>query len=227
MKVYFTLLFLCFSLYLSAQTFLGPTIGYDFATLNTPRIFNEGVLTSDGQTYEVIPLLIERSDRDSGAGLKTIVIGFQFYRMLSKQWSLGIRGNYSQKEYITRIDPVVFIPFNPPIYGIYYHQFGSSVLFSRKIKDKLSIGAGPNISYFSGWNSVIDRHRSPEIIFIPYTVAKRSYGLDLQIGYHLGPVYLAVDYTRTLKIVDSSGYMKGAANLAISGTYFFELRKRK
>lgn len=227
MKIHFTIFLLCLSYFLSGQTFFGPSIAYDFATLETQRIFEEGVLGPDGRSYEIIPLLVERSDTDTGDGLRSITFGFQVQKMLSKQWSLGIRGNYSQKEYVTRIDPVVTIPFNTPIYGIYYHQIGISVLFSRKIKDKLSIGIGPNISHFSGWNSVVDRHRSPEISFIPYTVTKRGYGVDLQLGYYLGPVFLAVDYTRTLKVSDSSDYMTGASSLVISGTYFFEFRKRK
>ncbi len=215
MKIHFTLLFLCFSLYLSAQTFLGPAIGYDFATLNTPPISHEYVSEQNGEIYE--EYILERTKEDSGSGLRSITFGFQLQKILSSKWSLGMRGSYSRKEYEVNIlrDRVEFYD---PSHFVNYQQFSISILFNRKIKDKVSIGIGPNISYFSEWSDPFD---------IPYAAAKRSYGLDLQIGYHLGPVYLAVDYTRTLKIVDSSGYMKGAANLTISGTYFFELRKRK
>ena len=107
-----------------------------------------------------------------------------------------------------------------PEYKIFYRQIGLSVLFNRKIKDKISIGIGPNITHFT----ILNR---PAFEFDPYIVTKRTYGLDLQFGYYLGPVFLAVDYTKSLKVVDSSGYLTGASSLAVTGTYFFELKKRK
>lgn len=218
MKIHLTLLFLCLSLSLSSQTFLGPTIGYDFATLETQQIFREGILHQNGQFYEVTPLLIERSKKDNISGRRSLAFGFQLQKMLSKQWSLTLRGSYSKKEYIELIHHLGESVFLPE-YKISYRQIGLSVLFNRKIKEKISVGVGPNISHFIKWDS-------PTIDFDPYRVTKRAYGLDLQLGYHLGPVYLAVDYTKMLKPVDSSGYLKGASSLMISGTYFFELRKR-
>ncbi len=219
MKVHSTLLFLCFSLCLSAQTFLGPTIGFDFATLETREIFREGVLHPNSQFYDITPLLIKRSEKDNSSGRKSINFGFQVQKMLSKDWSLGLRGTYAKKEYTELIDHIYGSVFLPE-YKISYRQIGLSVLFNRKIKENFSVGIGPSIVYFTNW----DR---PTIDFDPYRITKRAYGLDLQLGYHLGPVYLAVDYTRTLKVSDASGYMTGASSLAISGTYFFELRKRK
>ncbi len=216
MKIHFTLLFLCFSLYLSAQTFLGPTIGYDFANLSTPPISYEYVSERDGETYEAY--FVERTEKDSGAGLRSIAFGFQAQKMLSPKWSLGIRGSYSRKEYLANIKIFISSNFAGPIRPINYQHYSISILFNRKIRDKVSIGIGPNISYFSQWSD-------PD--GIPYNADKRSYGLDLQVGYHLGPVYLAVDYTRSLKVIDSADYVKHFSNLAISGTYFFELRKRK
>jgi len=226
MKIHFFFIFLCFGFHLSAQTFLGPTIGYDFATLETEHIFQEAILGSDGQTLEVLPLEIKRSEKDTPSGRRSLAFGFQLQKTLSKEWSLALRGSYSQKEYTEFIlnSQTIFIF---PAYELFYHQIGISVLFSRKIKDKISIGIGPNVSHFSGWNSVFDRQRSPLVAFIPYQVTKRTYGVNLQLGYYLGPVYLAIDYTRSLKVVDSSDYMKGASSLAISGTYFFEIKKRK
>lgn len=216
MKILFTLLFLWFSICLFAQTSLGPTISYDFANLNTPPISQEYVSELDGETYEAY--FVERSKKDSGAGLRSIAFGFQAQKMLSQKWSLGIRGSYSRKEYLAKIRVFISSNFLGPTHPINYHQFSISILFNRKIKDKLSIGIGPNISYFSQWTD-------PQ--GIPYVVNKRSYGLDLQLGYHLGPIYLAVDFTRTLKVIDSADYVKRFSNLAISATYFFELRKRK
>ena len=219
MKFLLTFILFFFSFHLSAQTFLGPTIGYDFASLKTNRILIEGVLNSDGQRYEVNPLLIERGEGDTPSGRRSIAFGFQVQKMLSKQWSLGLRGSYSKKEYTELIDhleeSVVF-----PEFKISYRQIGLSVLFNRKIKEKFSIGIGPNISHFTNWDS-------PTFDFDPYRVTKRAYGLDMQLGYHLGPVYLAVDYTKILKTIDSSGYLTGTSSLNISGTYFFELKKRK
>jgi len=226
MKYFITFFLFFFSFYLSAQTFLGPTIGYDFASLKTNRILIEGVLSSDGQRYEVNPLLIERGEGDTPSRRRSIAFGFQAQKMLSNQWSLGLRGNYSRKEF-TELIIESETSFIIPEYDIFYHQIGISVLIIRKIKEKLSIGFGPNISYFSGWNSALDKERIPSFAFVPYQVTKRTFGVDLQIGYYLGPVYLAADYTRSLKVVDSSGYLKGASNLAVSGTYFFELKKRK
>ena len=216
MKIHFTFLFLCLSLYLSAQTFLGPTIGYDFANLNTPPISYVYVSELDGETYE--SHFVERTKKDTGAGLRSITFGFQAQKMLSKKWSLGMRGSYLKKEYLTKIRVFGSCSFTGQPDPINYQHFSISILFNRRIINKLSIGMGPNISYYSNWSDPAG---------IPYAVNKRSYGLDLQIGYHLGPVYLAVDYTRSLKVVDSADYVKHFSNLAISGTYFFELRKRK
>ena len=92
MKIHLILLFLCSSLYLSAQMFLGPTIGYDFANLNTPRISQEFVSELDGETYELF--IVERTKEDSDAGLRSITFGFQVQKILSSKWSLGIRGSY-------------------------------------------------------------------------------------------------------------------------------------
>jgi len=209
MKVYISLFFLCLSFYVSAQISIGPVIGYDFATLETQRIFREGTLV-DG--YWQDQLLIERADRDDGSGRRSIVFGFQVQKMLFSKWSVAFRGSYARKSFIERIDN--FLPTLTPNTKIFYRQIGLSVLFNRKIKDKISIGIGPNITYFTKLDVIS-------------TDTKKSYGLDFQLGYHLGPVYLAMDYTKMLKIVDATGYMTGASSLAITGTYFFELRKRK
>ena len=74
MKIYISLFFFCLSFYASAQISIGPTIGYDFATLETQRIFNEGTLVDD---YWQDRLIIERADRDDGSGRRSIVFGFQ------------------------------------------------------------------------------------------------------------------------------------------------------
>ena len=132
--------------------------------------------------------------------------------MLFPKWSVTFRGSYARKSFIESI--FYDLPILTPYVKISYRQIGLSVLFNRKIKDKISIGIGPNITHFT----------KLDVIF---TDTKKSYGLDFQLGYHLGPVYLAVDYTKMLKIVDASGYMTGASSFAISGTYFFELKKRK
>ncbi len=216
MKIHFTFLFLSFSLCLSAQTFLGPTIGYDFATLETPPISQEYVSELDGETYETY--FVERSKKDSGAGLRSIAFGFQVQKMLSPKWFLGMRGGYSRKEYLAKVRVFGSCRFSGQPDPINYQHFSISILFNQKIKDKLSIGIGPNIAYFTAWTDPAG---------IPYVVNKRSYGLDLQVGYYLRPVYLAVDYTRTLKVIDSADYVKRFSNLAISGTYFFEFHKRK
>lgn len=215
MKIYLILLFLCFGYSLSAQTFIGPSLTYDFATIETQRIFREGMI-ADGRWND--RLLIQRSSRDNISGRRSIAFGFQVQKMLSKQWSLGLRGSYSKKQYWELIDPHIGLARID--YKILYQQIGLSILFSRKIKNKVSIGIGPNISYFTDRNQDI-------LGFEPYQDNKRAYGADFQLGYYLGPLYLSVDYTKILKVVDSSGYMTGASSLAISGTYFFKIRKRK
>lgn len=216
MKFYTTLLLLCFSYYLSSQTLFGPTLSYDFATLETLRTFKEGTVV-DGFWQD--RLLIERSQKDNGSGRRSIAFGFQVQKLISKQWSLGLRGNYSKKQYIELVDNFWPSLYHPE-YKIFYQQTGLSVLVNRKIKDRISIGIGPNISHFTKWSS-------PSFDFDPYQASRRAYGLDVQLGYYLGPIFLSIDYTKILKIVDQSGYMTGASNLAVSGTYFFELRKRK
>ena len=226
MKTYLTLFFTYLSICLSAQTLIGPTIGYDFATLETQHILQKAVYGPDDRILET-PLEIKRSREDTPSGRRSITFGFQLQKVLSQEWSLALRGSYSKKEYTEFILNSI-TTFIAPAYELFYRQTSISVLFNRKIKNKISFGIGPNISHFSGWNSVFDWNRdsSPLVAFVPYQVTKRSYGLDFQLGYYLGLVYLAADYTRSLKVVDSSGYMTGASSLAISGTYFFELRKR-
>ncbi len=224
MKKYFAFYFLFLSFHLSAQTFVGPTLGYDFANLTTNRILKEGTIVNGNQRGR---LLIERSAKDDPAGRNSIMFGFQIQKILSPKWSIGLRGSYAQKEYIELIQQYEYTTFVSPEYKLFYQQIGISVLFSRRIKNKISVGIGPNVSHFSKWNSVSNRRYSPVPEFIPYQVTKRAYGLDFQLGYYLGPVYLAADYTRSLKMSDDSGYMTGASSLAISGTYFFELKKRK
>lgn len=223
MKIYLTLFILYFSLHLPAQTLLGPTIGYDFATLETQRIliFEEDIVNNRRYRY----FTVERAEKDTPSGRRSAMFGFQVQKMLSKKWTLGLRGSYSRKEYLEHI--YNSNPFAIPTFELFYRHIGISVLFNRKIKDKISIGIGPNISHFSGWNSVNHESRIPMFSFSPYTITKRGYGLNLQLGYYLGPVYLAADYTQSLKISDASDYMTGASSLAISGTYLFELKKRK
>ena len=224
MKFYLTLLTLCLNFHLSAQTFLGPTIGYDFATLETQPILTFLV---DEENNPIFPphFTVERAEKDTPSGRRSIIFGFQVQKMLSEQWTLGLRGSYSKKKYFAHIYNSA--PFSIPTFELFYRQIGISVLFSRKIKEKISVGIGPNISFFSGWNSVNQETINLPVSFTPYMDTKRSYGFNFQLGYHLGPIYLAADYTRSLKISDDSDYMTGASSLAISGTYFFELKKRK
>ena len=155
-----------------------------------------------------------------------MIFGFQVQKMLSPEWTLGVRGSYSKKEYTEYILGSATL-FTSPVYEVFYRQVSISLLFNRKIKEKISIGLGPNISHFSGWGSADDTYPVPTFPFEPFTVTKGAYGLDLQLGYYLGPVYLAVDYMRTLKVSDTSEYLTGASSLAITGTYFFELWKQK
>jgi len=216
MKLYITLIFFFLSLSLSAQTLLGPTFGYDFATLETQRIFREGTVV-DG--YWQDRMLIERNEKDNGSGRRSIVLGFQVQKILSSQWSLAFRANYSKKSYVETVDNFL-ATFAPQVYELSYRQIGLSVLINRKIKDKLSIGIGPNLTHFTEW-------QMRWLENIPLSINKRAYGLNLQLGYYLGPIYFAVDYMRTLKISDVSDYMTGASSLAVTGTYFFELKKRK
>lgn len=223
MKIYLTLLVSCIGFHLSAQTFLGPTIGYDFATLETQSIF---IFVEDETNNQMFPYFtVERAEKDTPSGRRSILFGFQVQKILSQRWTLGLRGSYSKKKYFAHI--YNSNPFAIPTFELFYRHINISVLFNRKIKDKISFGIGPNISHFSGWNSVNEESRLPTFSFGPYQITKRGYGLDLQLGYYLGPVYLALDYTKMLKISDASGYMTGASSLTISGTYLFELKKRK
>ncbi len=224
MKFYFILFFLLLTFSLSAQTLLGPTFGYDFATLETRFILVEEISETTGWLER--PLEIRRSQKDTPSGRKSITFGFQVQKTLSPNWTLGMRGSYSRKEYTEYIRGANI--FTSSIYEVFYRQAGISLLFNRKIKEKISIGLGPSVYHFSGWDSANpDSNTVPDFPFKPYQVTKRAYSLNLQAGYYLGPVYLAVDYMRTLKISDASDYMTGASSLAFTGTYFFELKKRK
>lgn len=219
MKICLTLFLTYFSLHLSAQTFIGPTLSYDMASLHTAgRVLQEGYM-EDGYWHDLVVAF--PADDDTPAGRRSIGFGFQAQKMLSKRLFLGIRGNYTKKEHKIIVDdgrPIIHIME----YKHSYQQFGLSILLNQKIKEKFSIGIGPNISFFTQWGAPT---HVPQ--FEQFRVNKRAYGLDLQIGYYLESFFLAADYTRALKISDASGYLTGTSSLAISGTYFFELRKRK
>ena len=225
MKIQLTLLFLFIKFSVSAQFFLGPTVGYDFASLQTNRIFQETFIGLDGQIFEANPLIVERAESDKPSRRRSIVFGFQVQKILPSKWSFGLRGHYSKKEYLEHI--YFEDSFLIPTYEVFYQQIGISALISRKINEKISIGIGPNISLFSGWNTKDDENYFSLLNFNSYTGTKRGYGIDLQIGHYLGPIYLALDYTKMLKVTDSSEYMTGASSLAILVTYFFELKKWK
>ena len=150
MKIHFTLLFLCFNLCLSAQTFLGPTLSYDIASLHTAgRVLQEGYIENGFWEDLVVAF---PADDDTPAGRRSIGFGFQAQKMLSKKLFLGIRGNYTKKEHrIIVADGRQIIAI--PEYKHSYQQFSLSLFLSQKIKEKFSIGIGPNISFFTQWGA--------------------------------------------------------------------------
>lgn len=196
--------FLLYAMIGQAQSYIGVSIGVDYAQIREKNSSNPiGFYTYEG-----------------GYTINSVIYGIKGEQYMTEKFSLSLQLSYTKKEFDASVGS-----YNP-INGLKFNSYRGALSLKWYAFDNLYFAPGFTMNYISDINYFSEDGKEHAFFFIKN---KREYGGILSTGYQYKNFLAELSYSRGVSFRDNKERtdFKPINSIGLSLSYLFQVSKKK